>query len=39
MSFNCDVCRKDYNEEPLNINGHGQYCNNCINKMIKEDMQ
>ena len=38
MKFECDECCKDCNETPDNINGNGQYCKKCIDKMFEEDM-
>ena len=36
--FVCDDCGENVIEEPLNINGHGQYCSKCIDGMIESDM-
>lgn len=38
MKFNCDKCCQDVDEKPQNINGIGQYCNKCMNRMFEEDM-
>jgi len=35
--FNCDECCNDFNYEPNNINGEGQYCKTCVSKLIGAD--
>ena len=37
MVFNCDCCYEDFDSDPYNINGKGNYCGKCINEMIKSD--
>ena len=37
--FECDDCMEMKPEPSDNINGHGRYCGECIDKRIKEDME
>ena len=39
MDFECDDCCEQCIGEPYNINGHGQYCSECIDRMIEIDMR
>lgn len=34
-SFNCDECCRDFNYKFDTINGRGQYCKECIDRLIK----
>lgn len=38
IDFTCDECCNECFEAPDNINGKGQYCKGCIQKMFNEDM-
>jgi len=37
MEFNCDECCNNFDYEPDNINGRGQYCKKCVSKLIGAD--
>jgi len=37
--YTCDKCAEEFHGVPDNLNGRGTYCEECINDMLKEDME